>query len=82
MYALAAHVYPTTVRATGIGTAVSVGRSGGVLSTYAGAWALEMHGSGAFFGLMAAAMTLVLGCLAVVRRHIPRTLRTPTDLKP
>jgi MFS transporter, AAHS family, 4-hydroxybenzoate transporter len=73
MYALAAHVYPTTVRATGVGTAVAVGRSGGVLSTYAGAWALEIGGSGAFFGLMAAAMTLVFGCLAAVRRHVPRT---------
>jgi AAHS family 4-hydroxybenzoate transporter-like MFS transporter len=82
MYALAAHVYPTPVRATGIGTALAVGRSGGVLSTYAGAWALEMEGSGAFFGLMATAMTLVLGCLAVVRRHIPRTLPTPTAGKP
>jgi MFS transporter, AAHS family, 4-hydroxybenzoate transporter len=76
MYALAAHVYPTSVRATGVGTAVAVGRSGGVLSTYAGAWALELGGSGAFFGLMAAAMTLVLGCLAAVRRHIPRTPAT------
>jgi AAHS family 4-hydroxybenzoate transporter-like MFS transporter len=77
MYALAAHVYPTAVRATGVGTAVAVGRSGGVLSTYAGAWALEMGGSGAFFGLMAAAMTLVFGCLAAVRRHVPRTSAAP-----
>src|SRR5262249_23979877 len=29
MYALAAHVYPTAVRATGVGTAVAVGRIGG-----------------------------------------------------
>ncbi|MEO7275262.1 MAG: MFS transporter, partial [Vicinamibacterales bacterium] len=30
MYALAAHVYPTAMRATGVGTAVSIGRAGAV----------------------------------------------------
>ena len=32
MYALAAHVYPTSIRSTGVGTAVAFGRIGGVLS--------------------------------------------------
>ena len=32
MFALAAHVYPTTMRATGVGTVVSIGRAGAVLS--------------------------------------------------
>ncbi len=73
MYALATHVYPTPVRATGVGTAVAVGRSGGVLSTYAGAWALEA-GSAAFFGLIGIAMALVFFCLALVRRHVPRAV--------
>jgi AAHS family 4-hydroxybenzoate transporter-like MFS transporter len=71
MYALAAHVYPTSVRATGVGTAVAVGRSGGVLSTYVGAWALEAGGSRMFFAAIAAAMGLVFACLALVRRHVP-----------
>jgi MFS transporter, AAHS family, 4-hydroxybenzoate transporter len=70
LYALAAHVYPTTVRATGVGTAVAVGRVGGVLSTFAGAWALGAGGSAAFFGLMAGAMAVVFVCLAIVRRHV------------
>jgi AAHS family 4-hydroxybenzoate transporter-like MFS transporter len=73
MFALAAHVYPTSVRATGVGTAVSVGRSGGVVSTYVGAWALELGGSVAFFGVIAAAMVLVFGSLAAVSRHVPQT---------
>ena len=72
MFALAAHVYPTTVRATGVGTAVAVGRFGGVLSPYVGAWALEAGGSGTFFTAIASAMTVVLGCLVLVRRHVPR----------
>ena len=44
MYALAAHVYPAGIRATGVGTAVAFGRIGGVVSPYAGAWALESWG--------------------------------------
>jgi AAHS family 4-hydroxybenzoate transporter-like MFS transporter len=74
MYALAAHVYPTEVRATGVGTAVSVGRLGGVLSPYAGAWALEAGGGRAFFATIAAAMTLVSICLVLVRRHVSPTV--------
>lgn len=72
LYALAAHVYPTTIRATGVGTAVATGRIGGVLSTFAGEWALTAGGSAAFFGLMAAAMSAVFICLALVQRHVPR----------
>jgi AAHS family 4-hydroxybenzoate transporter-like MFS transporter len=70
LYALAAHVYPTAVRATGVGTAVAFGRAGGVLSTYAGAWALEAGGSKAFFTLMATSMAVVFLCLAAVRQHV------------
>ena len=66
LYALAAHVYPTTVRATGVGTAVAFGRVGGVMSTYAGEWALAAGGSAAFFALMAGSMTVVFVCLTLV----------------
>ena len=56
MFALAAHVYPTAIRATGVGAAVSVGRSGAILSGYAGPWALEYHGTRRSSCLMATAM--------------------------
>jgi AAHS family 4-hydroxybenzoate transporter-like MFS transporter len=46
MYALAAHVYPTSVRATGVGTAVAFGRIGGVLSPSLGSWAMAGGMSG------------------------------------
>ena len=75
MYALAAHVYPTAIRATGVGTAVAFGRIGGVVSPYAGAWALE-SGPSRLFGLIAATMTAVFVALALVRTHIPRHLIT------
>lgn len=72
MYSLAAHMYRTSIRATGIGWALATGRSGGVFSSYAGEWALAAGGSAAFFGLIAAAMGAVFWALAIIRRHIPR----------
>ncbi len=72
MYALAAQVYPTTIRATGVGSAMSVGRTGAVLSTYAGAWALGSGGSSFFFTLIAGSMVVCFGALAALRRHIAR----------
>ena len=71
MYALAAHVYPTGIRATGVGTAVAFGRVGGVVSPYAGAWALEAGGPARLFALIAVGMTAVLVALAAVKNHIP-----------
>jgi MFS transporter, AAHS family, 4-hydroxybenzoate transporter len=71
MYALAAHVYPTAVRATGVGTAVAIGRSGAILTGYAGPWALEYRGSQSFFWLMAASLAVTCIALATVRRHVP-----------
>jgi AAHS family 4-hydroxybenzoate transporter-like MFS transporter len=71
MYALAAHVYPTSVRATGVGTAVSVGRSGAIVSGYAGPWALDIRGSAGFFAVMAVSLVVTGAALALVRRHVP-----------
>jgi AAHS family 4-hydroxybenzoate transporter-like MFS transporter len=71
MYALATNVYPSAIRATGTGVAVSVGRLGAILSGYAGAWALEYRGSAAFFALIAAAMCICFVMLSTVRRHVP-----------
>jgi len=74
MYALATHVYPAGIRATGVGTAVAVGRGGGVGSSYAGAWALE-SGPSQMFALIAGTLTVVLAALASVRTHIPSNRR-------
>lgn len=70
LFALAGHVYPTRVRATGIGAAASVGRAGAVLSGYAGPWALAYGGNAAFFMLMGASVFVTLLALAAVRRHV------------
>jgi AAHS family 4-hydroxybenzoate transporter-like MFS transporter len=70
MYALAAHVYPAGIRATGVGTAVAIGRVGGIGSSYAGAWALE-SGPSQLFALLAGTLAVVFAALASVRNHIP-----------
>ena len=59
MYALAAHVYPSSVRATGVGTAVAFGRTGAVLTGYVGAWAIEYGGTTSFFGVIAVSAGLL-----------------------
>jgi AAHS family 4-hydroxybenzoate transporter-like MFS transporter len=73
MYALAAHVYPTSIRGTGVGTAVAFGRIGGVVSPTLGSWALDTGGPARYFGIIAATMTLAFAALAAVRRHVPGT---------
>lgn len=72
MYALAAHVYPSAVRSTGVGTATAVGRVGAMLSGYAGAWAIDYRGSTSYFVLIAIAMGATFVSLALISRHVPR----------
>ena len=73
MYTLAANVYPTDIRSTGVGTAVAVGRIGNVLAVYVGSWALGAGGPSGYFTSWAVLMGLVLVSLAAVRRHVPRS---------
>jgi AAHS family 4-hydroxybenzoate transporter-like MFS transporter len=70
LYALAAHIYLTNVRATGSGAALGVGRLGGILSAFAGA-AVLAAGSRAYFELLVLAMAGSALGLALVVRHIP-----------
>jgi MFS transporter, AAHS family, 4-hydroxybenzoate transporter len=72
LYALAAHVYPSIVRATGVGTASVIGRIGAIVSGYAGAWAIDYRGSAAYFMLIALAMVSTMIALACIRRHVDR----------
>jgi len=73
MYALAAHVFPTAIRGTGVGVTVAVGRAGNVLASYVGSWALVAGGPTYFFLTWAAALAIVFVALARLRRHIPRS---------
>jgi AAHS family 4-hydroxybenzoate transporter-like MFS transporter len=71
MYAVAAHVFPTGIRGTGVGATVAVGRVGNVLASYVGSSALTAGGPPLFFATAAAAMVVVFVCMIVLRRHIP-----------
>ena len=74
MFALAAHVYPARIRATGVGGAVSFGRIGAVVSGYVGAWALDYHGAMSFFGVITVALVVCCLALASIARHVPGRL--------
>jgi AAHS family 4-hydroxybenzoate transporter-like MFS transporter len=78
MYALAANVYPTEIRGTGIGTAVAMGRLGMVIASYVGNFALDAGGPPAYFSTFAVAMIIVFGSLAIVRRHIESSTHSRT----
>lgn len=70
MFALASHVYPTRVRATGIAWGAAIGRVGGVLSSLGGATIIQA-GRPAYFSTLAIAMVITFVGLAVVRNHCP-----------
>jgi AAHS family 4-hydroxybenzoate transporter-like MFS transporter len=77
MYALAAHVYPTQIRSTGVGAAVAFGRIGNALAVYVGGFALDRGGSPGYFMCWAILMAVVFLSLAIVKRHVPRTAGLP-----
>jgi MFS transporter, AAHS family, 4-hydroxybenzoate transporter len=70
MYALAAHVYPTSVRATGVAYSAAVGRVGGIISSLFGA-AIIQSGASAYWCALAIAMVIAFAGLALVQRHFP-----------
>jgi AAHS family 4-hydroxybenzoate transporter-like MFS transporter len=73
MYALAAHVYPTEIRSTGVGAAVAFGRIGNVLAVFVADYALRLGGSRPYFFEWAILMAAVFVSLAVIQRHVPRS---------
>jgi AAHS family 4-hydroxybenzoate transporter-like MFS transporter len=65
LFALGAHVYRPECRGAGVGIALAVGRVGAVASSFAGAMLLGA-GTGAYFGVIAFAMLVTVGSLAIV----------------
>ena len=73
LFALAAHVYVSQVRATGSGAAIGVGRIGAVLSSFLGAAVLQLGGNDAFFSLIAITMAVTFIALTLLDRHIAKS---------
>lgn len=71
LYALAAHVYVSRIRSTGVGGALGFGRVGAVLSSFLVPIALQINGSASYFTLIALALMCSLLALAVLKRHVP-----------
>ncbi|MGD2167153.1 MAG: MFS transporter [Gammaproteobacteria bacterium] len=77
LYTLSAHLYATTARATGIGAALSVGRLGAVVSSFTGAWSIDLGGGATFFWVIAAGLGLAAIAGASVERPIPAVRALP-----
>ncbi|PSH62117.1 hypothetical protein [Phyllobacterium sophorae] len=74
LYALATHIYPTTVRSTGVGSAASFGRLGAIASAYVGSLSLGF-GSSVFFSVIAVSLMIALMAVTVVSNHAPSVAR-------
>jgi AAHS family 4-hydroxybenzoate transporter-like MFS transporter len=70
MFALGAHIYPVSVRASGVAYAASIGRVGAVLSSLCGAVIIQA-GAAAYWYALAGAMVCAFAGLAWVRSHFP-----------
>jgi MFS transporter, AAHS family, 4-hydroxybenzoate transporter len=83
LYAVAAHSYPTNVRATGVGSAAAVARIGGVLSSVVGSAFFALGLSLAvFFYVLAAVIVVTAISFFCLRSHIPATWRRAASAAP
>src|SRR5262245_21513247 len=71
-YTVAAHVYATDTRSTGVGAAAGLGRIGGILSALMGGLLMAWFGGPGFFVSLSVVIALTLMGILLVRRHIPR----------
>jgi MFS transporter, AAHS family, 4-hydroxybenzoate transporter len=70
LFAIAANVYPTAIRATGVGTALAVGRIGAIASAALGS-VLIGYGATWFFAFIGVLMIVVTISLAALSDHAP-----------
>jgi MFS transporter, AAHS family, 4-hydroxybenzoate transporter len=71
LYALGAHLYPTYLRATGIGAILGIGRLGAVVSAKTGAISLDLGGAATFFVFFGIAIAVATLACSAIRRPIP-----------
>lgn len=68
MYALATHVYPAEVRASGVASAAAIGRLGALLSSLTGA-AIIAAGTGIYWSFLAVSLAVTAIGLSAMRNH-------------
>ena len=76
LYALAAYVYPTKIRATGVAYCSTLGRTGGLLSSLWGASIIQ-SGASHYWEVLAIAMVVAAAGLSFVRSHYPAVKLSP-----
>jgi MFS transporter, AAHS family, 4-hydroxybenzoate transporter len=77
LFALAAHVYPTKVRASGVAASAAVGRLGALLSSVTGAVIIQA-GSGTYLGVLALSLLSGAVGIAVVKKQFsPNAMASP-----
>jgi MFS transporter, AAHS family, 4-hydroxybenzoate transporter len=72
MYVVIAEIYPTTLRSTGAGLTLGIGRVGSILGPMAGGWALAAQWPPGGIFVMAATPVLLSGGLLAVIGKLPR----------
>jgi MFS transporter, AAHS family, 4-hydroxybenzoate transporter len=77
MYTLAAHVFPTECRTSGVGWVLGTGRVGGIASSLGGGLLLTLTGASGFFGCIAAVLLFTLASVLAVRRQITASRPLP-----
>lgn len=70
LYALCAHMYPTSIRVTGAAGALAFGRMGAILSSFVGAAMITAGGATAYLNLLGGSMIVTVVGLAMIRNHI------------
>ena len=70
LFSLAGQVFPTSIRATGVGFVAAVGRFGAVAAAFLGPLML-LHGNVSLFGTIAAVVLVGGIALQFVRTHLP-----------
>jgi AAHS family 4-hydroxybenzoate transporter-like MFS transporter len=73
LFALGSYIYPTQLRATGVGAGLFMGRIGGILSSFVGAAVLGMQNfANVYFGLIALTSVICFAALMLIKKHIPK----------
>jgi AAHS family 4-hydroxybenzoate transporter-like MFS transporter len=77
LYTLAAHVFPTECRTSGIGWVLGAGRVGGVAASLGGGLLLTLTGAAGFFGCVAVVLLFAFVSVLLVRRQITASRSLP-----
>ncbi len=71
-YRLSTHIYPTPVRASGVGWAAGLGRLGGILSSLTAGWLLKKFLAAGLFEILAGVVLFTFAGLLLINSHLRR----------